>query len=212
MKKLMVIILVVTMLAMSTGMAVAGQGNYAPTGRHYNLNIIGVPRDKAALMEGNQGHRIFVKLSGNSKIWLFETPDEVYDFEVLDANGTDGDGAAFQLPNPDPDDDGVTVYSVWARALGKLHMEADMTTCAYAGTDGLLVCSGEVLELVRTKKAKFQNVSRELLFIYYDLDGDGTPERYALFDDALHDYFWNYDNRGLKLVQLRFYEIPTDVN
>ena len=36
--------------------------------------------------------------------------------------------------------------------------------------------------------------------------------RYSLFDEALYDYFWSYDNNGLKLVQLRFYEIPTDVN
>ena len=34
----------------------------------------------------------------------------------------------------------------------------------------------------------------------------------GLFDSSLYDYFWNYDNNGLKLAQLRFYEIPTNVN
>ena len=35
---------------------------------------------------------------------------------------------------------------------------------------------------------------------------------YPLFDNALEDYFWSYDNNGLKLLQLRFYPVPTDVN
>jgi len=26
------------------------------------------------------------------------------------------------------------------------------------------------------------------------------------------NYFWSYDNNGLKLAQLRFYEISTNVN
>jgi hypothetical protein len=57
---------------------------------------------------------------------------------------------------------------------------------------------------------KFANVSKDLLYIYADL-GDGI-QRYPLFDDALQDYFWNYDNHGLKLAQFRFYEVPTDIN
>ena len=89
-------------------------GNGAPNGAHYNLNLIGVG-DKSADMDGNNGHRIFVKLSGKTKILLIEGDS----FKVLDANGTDGDSAKFQLPNPDPDGDGKTVYSVFARALGK---------------------------------------------------------------------------------------------
>jgi hypothetical protein len=51
---------------------------------------------------------------------------------------------------------------------------------------------------------KFENVSKELLYIYADLSGDGMVERYPLFDDALQDYFWEYDNKGLKLAQFRF--------
>jgi hypothetical protein len=39
-----------------------GRGNGTPSGPHYNLNILGVPRDKTADMTGNNGHRIFVKL------------------------------------------------------------------------------------------------------------------------------------------------------
>ncbi|UCF20260.1 MAG: hypothetical protein JSU87_02305 [Gemmatimonadota bacterium] len=184
-------------------------GNGAPNGAHYNLNIIGVPRDKTADMTGNNGHRIFVKLQGNTKIYLAE--GETY--QVLDANGTDGDGARFQLPNPDPDGDGVTEYSVYARALGRPGGSSTTTTCATDPTTGDVYCSSESMVMVRSRgRSSFTNVSRELLYIYVDLDGDGQAERYGLLDDALQDYYWNYDNNGLKLVQLRFYEIPTDVN
>src|SRR5215510_10122400 len=39
-------------------------GNGAPSGAHYNLNIIGVPHDKTADMTGGDGHVIFVQLVG----------------------------------------------------------------------------------------------------------------------------------------------------
>ena len=45
-----------------------------------------------------------------------------------------------------------------------------------------------------------------------DVDGDGVIDRVPLFDDRLLDYFWQYDNTGLRLAQLRFYEVPTNVN
>ena len=54
-------------------------------------------------MNGNNGHRIFVSLTNKAKIYLTESDD----FKVLDAIGTDGNGAAFALPNPDPDGDGM---------------------------------------------------------------------------------------------------------
>lgn len=183
-------------------------GNGAPSGAHYNLNIIGVPKGKEASMDGNNGHRIFVNLEGNSKIMLAEGET----FQVLDANGTDG-SAAFQLPNPDPENDGITEYSVWARALGKPGGGSTMTTCATVVETQEDICSSGNVVSVRNKgKSSFTNVSRDLLYIYADLDGDGKDERYPLFDDALEDYYWNYDNNGLKILQLRFYEIPTDVN
>ncbi len=193
------------------------KGNDAPSGPHYNLNLIGVPKDKTALMDDNNGHRIFVKLEGNTKIYLAEGDD----FAVLDANGTDGNGARFQLPNPDPENDGITVYSVYARALGKPGGSGRITPCATsAGDDGILgtaddveVCSVTALVLERGKgKSGFQNVSKYLLYVNVDLDGDGQTERYNLFNETLQDYLWDYDNRGLKLVQLRFYGEITNTN
>jgi hypothetical protein len=221
MKKLLKLGIVLTLaITLGYGFGYAAQnetGNGAPSGAHYNLNLIGVSKDKTADMTGNNGHRIFVKLWGKAKIFLREGDD----FQVLDANGTDGNGAAFQLPNPDPDYDGVTAYSVFARALGTPGGKSTTTTCFEADPDGDGTyedyCSTLNMVLVRsTGKSKFENVSKELLYVYVDIDSDGNVERYPLFADVFSDteenYFWDYDNQGLKLVQLRFYEIPTNVN
>lgn len=184
----------------------ANAGNGAPSGAHYNLNIIGVPKNKSADMTGNNGHRIFVPLKGKTKILLGEG-----DFQVLDANGTDGQ-AKFQLPNPDPDNSGVSVYSVFARPLGKPGGSARLATCATDPLTGEEVCSTLNYLSMRTKgKSSFTNVTAELLYIYADLNDDGIDERYPLFDDALEDYFWSYENNGLKLLQLRFYPMSTVV-
>lgn len=183
-------------------------GNGSLKGAHYNLNIIGVPKDKLADMSGNNGHRIFVKLDGRSRIMLSEGGD----FTVIDANGTDGK-AEFQLPNPDPENDGITEYSIFARSLGKPGGSATLSACATDTLTGDEFCSAYSTIALRTKgKSSFTDVTRDLLYIYADLDGDGTLERYPLFDEALEGYFWEYDNSGLKLYQLRFYPVPSDVN
>lgn len=182
--------------------AAALAGNGAPSGKHFSLNLIGVPKNKTATI--TSGNRIFLPLEGTAKVNLSQG-----DFQVLDANGTDG-VAAFQLPAPDADGDGVTSYSVFARALGKPNGSIKANTCASDVVSGELVCSLETLVQIRNKgKSTFSNVSRELLSISADIDGDGTVERVPLFDSRLQDFFWSLDNQGLKLLQLRFVEVPT---
>lgn len=182
-------------------------GNGAPSGSHYNLNIIGVAKDKSPNLTGGNGGRIFVPLAGSTRILLTEG-----DFAVLDANATDGTGA-FQLPNPDPDGDGITSYSVFSRALAKPGGSSITKTCATDPTDGETICSTLSMVLVRgTGKSKFTNVSSALLYVVADIDGDGRLDKVPLFDDRLQDFFWQYDNAGLRLAQVRFYEIPTNTN
>ena len=208
--------------------AVTSTGNGAPSGTHYTLNIIGVPKDKSANLTGGSGRRIFVDLGktgevANTRINLSEG-----DFAVTDANGTDGT-AAFQLPNPDPDLDGTTSYSVYVRALGKPERKASMqscyedatgTWCAVDFTGGV-----EPITIGRTKGgvAKFVNVSKDLLYVDFCVTwtaGDdgvlGTADdvctavnQIPLFSNADLSYYWSYDNEGLKVAQLRFYEVPT---
>lgn len=207
--------------------AVGTTGNGAPSGAHYTLNIIGVPKDKSASFDGGNGHRIFVDLGrtgavANTRINLREG-----DFGVLDANGTDGT-AAFQLPNPDPDGDGTTTYQVYVRALGKPGGKATLQSCYEdaLGTWCAVDFDGgvEPVTLQRTKggAAKFVNVSKDLLYVDYcaawDAGADLLPgteddvctdvEQVALFSNTLLSYYWSYSNEGLKLVQLRFYEVP----
>ncbi|MFC7671223.1 hypothetical protein ACFQT0_30355 [Hymenobacter humi] len=170
-----------------------------------------MPKGKTADMTGNSGHRIFVNLTGKTTINLQNADLTDGTFQVLDANGTDGP-ALFQLPSPDPDGDGVTSYSCYARALGTPGGSVKVTTCATDVATGEDVCSLESLVTMREKGgSKFQNVSNQLLSIVVDITDDGidNPVRYPLFSDELQGYYWDYDNAGLKVLQLRFYEVPT---
>jgi hypothetical protein len=182
-------------------------GNGAPSGAHYNLNIIGMAKGKSVNLTGGNGGRIFVPLSGSTKILLSEG-----DFAVLDANATDGTGS-FQLPNPDPDADGITSYSVFSRALAKPGGSSLTTTCAIDPNVGDTICSTQSMVLVRDSgRSKFSNVSAALLYVVADIDGDGKLDKIPLFDDRLQDFFWQYDNNGLRLAQVRFYELATNTN
>jgi hypothetical protein len=186
-----------------------------PSTADYKFNLIGVPRDKTVSMTGDQGKRMFVKLWGKSTINLQEGP-----FDILDANATDSDGGLFQLPDPDPDGDGVTAYGVWVRTLGTPHRSAKFTSCVEGDPDGAAgpapsgeYCSIETITVERQAgKPKVYNVSKELLTICADLDGDGTcDKRIFLFDDSGLDYLWYYDNSGLRNAQVWFFEIPQDI-
>ena len=204
--------------------APAHAGNGAPSGPHYNLNIIGVAKGKTAPLTNSDRHTIFVGLGGNndlveSRIYLAQG-----DFQVCDGNAFDAafncagtriasQGAAFQLPRNTnittliPCSAGDTAsYEVWARGLGKPGGKATMTTCATDPTTLETVCSTENVLLVRnTGKSTFKNVTNELSSLMADINGDGILERVALFSGGLQDFFWQFDNQGLKLTQLRFY-------
>src|SRR2546426_4508200 len=111
----------------TTAAAAAQTGNGAPSGSHYNLNIIGVSHDKNPSMNGNgSGNVIFVDLGTRTgdavttKILLSQAGDGVFD--VIDKNGTDGE-ASFALPLPG-------TYTVWARALGTPGGQSKIATCA----------------------------------------------------------------------------------
>jgi hypothetical protein len=188
----------------------ATTGNGAPSGPHFNLNIIGVSHDKNPNMNGGSGNVIFVDLGTKSgvavttKILLSQAADGV--FEVLDKNGTDGE-ASFALPVPG-------TYTVWARALGTPGGQSKIATCAtfvdpLTGVSTVL-CSTDNEVFVRgTGKSSFRNVTSALTTISLPL---GSPAQLAcgtgtvsLFDPCLQDFLWQYDNNGLKLLQVRFY-------
>jgi len=192
-----------TLLASSSSVLAAGSitGNGAPNGPHYNLNVIGVPKEKRGDTWENSGHRIFVKLWGaDTRINL--VPGDT--FYVVDSDGTDG-SATLQLMDPYPGTTTVAVYKIFVRALGKPGGAANLTS-AFVDEYGNVWYSLESVTLMRQKgKSVFTDRTLELTTIYVDLDGDTVPERHYLFDNELWQYFWDYDNQGLKLLQIRIY-------
>ena len=235
----------------------------------YSLQIIGVPQDKSATMDNNNGHRIFVQLyssntvtnpggknnslakgGGNDQnhIYLCNSSNgendvndarcdtwratHAGDFGVIDANGTDGDGAIFGVPDPcvgTSSTDGCTpTYAIWARAKAGSG-SATITTCAdetgagYDGTDDVW-CGSNGITLSKQTANKAIDVSNNLLYMTISVNDatdpqlaacidsgpngtDGGADTYNiyLFDRCFENYFWNYDNNGLKVLELRFY-------
>ena len=202
--------------ARSTGAALFNTGLPGnPSTALYKFNMIGVSNPKQVSLDGDQGKRMFVNLNGHSTINLQmgET------FDILDANATDQDGGLFQLPDPDPDNDGVTTYGVYVRTVGTPGGSAKLTSCLTGDPDGAgpatsgTFCSVDTVTVSRSAgKPKVFNVSRELLTVCADLDGNGTcDKRIFLFDDALLDFAWSVDNNGLKIAQFYFFPIPQNI-
>src|SRR5712664_4150830 len=198
----------------ATAVAAAQNGNGAPSGSHYSLNIIGVPHAKNSNPDWASGHVIFVNLGTKdvtvtTKILLSQSAAAGV-FDVLDKNGTDGE-ASFSLPAPGS-------YTVWARALGTPGGKAKITTCAADITlsDPGTVCSTQNTVFVReTGHSKFQNVTDALTTIILDPVANAGAvtacgaTTVSLFDPCLQGVFWQYDNNGLKLRQVRFYANPS---
>jgi hypothetical protein len=80
------------------------------------------------------------------------------------------------------------------------------------GTTGTF-CSVDTITVKRdTGKPTVTNVSKELLTVCVDTDGDGTcDKRIFLFDDALLDFVWSVDNNGLRNAQFYFFPIPQNI-
>ena len=155
-------------------------------------------------------------------------------FQVLDGNACRDGGAQFMLPaNPYDCGTGTTndpacinedltfqAYRVYVRLVGKPNTKIGITTCAVDPVDPLnpnievdpIVCSTENVIGVRTqgkKSMQFAYVSKELLTICLDTDANGTCDaRYALFDPALYDYFWQWNTEGKAHAQLVFIPNP----
>jgi hypothetical protein len=210
--------------------APASAGGIDIKGPHYNLNILGQEHDKTATMTGSNRHTIFVALGKNAEVTsrIYLTPGP---FEVCDGNAFDvahdctgavvqGKGAVFQLPCNTAVPDATACaestpsasYAIWGRALGKPGGSVIMTTCATDPITTELVCDTDNAFTFERRKGKsaFFNVTKELTTVYAcfnvgtDTESCGTL---SLFDPMLEDYFWQYANKGLRLLQLRFYPI-----
>jgi hypothetical protein len=189
------------------------------SGPHYNLNIIGVPNDKTVPdMTGSNRHTIFVPLESGGDV---SRQVKIYyiagdEFRVIDGNATDDNQATIEVPS---DPMGDLCYDVYAVALGKPFgnalVQADCIIDDLVGscTDALEQNNFSV-ERVRgkPKRENISNVFRASGCI--DMNGSLTCDTGDLeFDNVwifnipqLLEYFWDYDNDGLRLMQTRFYE------
>ena len=198
--------------------SIAQTGNGAPSGPHYELGIIGVTDPKTEPLTGSNRHTIFVALGVNKKggdvisnIYLTQGP-----FTVCDGNGftpaTDcqgnpvpgaGNGAVFQLPCDaltDTCPTGTTqAYTIWARAVGTPGGKSIVTTCGTTDL-GAVICSTANKVFMRgSGQQKFRDVTTTLTTI------DTTLGTVSLFGAGFENFFGQYDNYGLKLLQVRFY-------
>jgi len=96
--------------------------------------------------------------------------------------------------------------------------EIDGGTGAYCSVEQV----GAEVTMRKKGKSTFVNVTAELtsivLKIWVDLDDSGTEDvgeiffvRVPIFDDMIENEYWKYDNNGLRLLQVRFYPVGTEI-
>jgi hypothetical protein len=160
----------ITGVALAAGIfsmsAMAGQGNGAPSGPHYNLNIIGVENPKKSQMTGSNRHTIFMPLYTQSKGVKSVTFDPVTGERIADM---EIEGQIWLMPGNDfrvCDGNGFDLaYGCDDNELG------DWDTCAYV--DDVYQCGviskkqGAVFELPCN-----MNITGD----GYDSDGDSIPD------------------------------------
>lgn len=182
----------------------AGVGNTAPQGPHYGLNIVGV-KNVGQIGDSN-GHTIFVPLNGPTKIYMKQGTE----FRIDDRNALDGSGS-FTI--------GPGEYRVFAAALGKPNGNVEIIANGiFTDAAGTQLLELGTVDLSRTK-GKPVSVDITPLFkvtaefcIAEDAEGNCTDtetvtNKWVFSVPYLVEYFWDYLNGGMKLLQVRFYQV-----
>jgi hypothetical protein len=225
-------ILTLVAFGLVAGTALAQNNNPCPGEKAYQVNIIGVPKGKNPDMTNNNGHRIFVPLTGSTRIFMTgdtSTADGLQcgdAFRVTDANATDGSGTLVvpcENVNAESTDPGVC-FDVFITALGTPGGHADVdVVCTFndavadADIDEGTCATGNIdFDLTRGKgqpvRKDITNFLRASGCFDADLSGtcdagEKTFNNIWIFNlEALIDYYWQYDNQGLRLSQVRFCE------
>jgi len=168
MKKLLVTAMAVVLtlsLVIGSSVIMAGNGNNAPTGKHYNLNIIGVPNQKNTNFDGGNGSRIFILRTGTTSFYV----NGGNSYQVLDHDGTDGTvGTGIGDPGiifPWNFSSGKWQVDIWVRLVGPMdtNNKLDIETAYW---DGFAWVHWATINL--TKNSKFQMKGRELLADGYE--------------------------------------------
>ena len=153
------------------------------------------------------------------------------DFAVLDANATDSDGTLFQLPQKREQDVRRLCSRTRQAEPGRSGRtrEADDVRHGCSGSRWdrryddeyeEVLCSLDNYVAFRDKgKPRAELVTDELLYLEVNIDAAATVtlstclaaeygtgvQEVPLFDSCFESFFWDYDNNGLRLLQLRFH-------
>ncbi len=228
------------MLLASSGAFAGAFGEDGMVGKHYQVNFIGVPHDKSVDMTNSNRRTIFVPLNADGEVgksvkikYMVDSQDN--SFRVIDGDATDGE-AIIQVPYEYCTDytTGCTDllgYDVYAIALGKPYGGVLVTAeCDYTkqvvdpgGTTGLecedtlLMGSFDIQRKPGRPTVKdITNIFRAEGCLDNNADnicntGDLEFRNMWIFNiEELASYMWDYDNNGLKLLQVRFYESSSE--
>lgn len=177
---------------------------------HYSLNLVGVPEDKHELVEkissDDNGESIYIGLNSDDSCVKLKRASEGEGFEVNDADGINGK-AKFQLPTSNN-----TEYHLFVRPLGIPRAESQPHDVDLS-TDEDIASMGTAILINNNGANKLTDIASKLTTVNVaaeDLNGDDVIDKldittYNIFDDALENYFWEYNDEGLKVSQLRFY-------
>ena len=225
--------------ALVAAIALAQNRNPCPGDKEYQLNIIGT-KEKNPDMTNNDGHRIFVPLNGNTKIYMTGDTSTAAGlqcgrtFDVLDANGTDPNGATLLVPcdnltadNLDPD----VCFNVYATPLGNnpggnstidVYCEFDLENCIGCDLTGAPSCELGVVDYTLAGKngqPKTENItslfraSGCIDLVDDDVCGPGDIQfnnEWIFNIEQLEEYYWVYDNHGNRIVQISFCDVEDD--
>ena len=234
-KLLTLIFAVTFIIGFSGSVVFAGNaGDIKLSGPHYNVNIIGKKKGGIGGDTSN-GASIFIPLKNVTTrdgmvcdvdgavlkddvapTWLSAEPigTKIYfvpgtSFAILDRDGTDNNGATIQVP-VDPDTKEIA-FDIWIRILGKPYGCMNIGAYAYDATQQLYFWAGSVYLNRTTGKQEFIKVN-ELFYVHWcivdvanQVCTTESGEPISVFSDVFSEYFWNIQNDGAKLVQVRIY-------
>jgi hypothetical protein len=185
MKKILIAMIALVLASMAVAPVLAGtNGNGAPSGQHYNLNIIGAPKDKNANYNGGNGAVIFVDRTGSTQFYVHGGDS----YQVLDHDGTDGKvGTGLADPGI------VFPYNstasptwrveIWVRLVGPKGSSVNWTSAYWDGSTYVLYQS-----FTLDKSSKFSVHTSDLLA------------------DGYQDMMWTLDpTSNFRICQMRIY-------
>uniref|UniRef100_A0A6U6JWS4 Secreted protein n=1 Tax=Odontella aurita TaxID=265563 RepID=A0A6U6JWS4_9STRA len=140
----------------SNSRALKGGPPGSPEGKKvFSFNMVGHPKDPTIPSCNNNGNRIFVESTGNSKIEVYQ--DSSYDIFCQQGNG--GDKYALSVPD-------VGTFDVYVRILGKPDGTLDITACDLYDTDECLVDTFSIKR--NTGKSSFTVATNQLFSDKYE--------------------------------------------